>query len=63
MQNSAQKRKNSLFWGKIQLNCGRGEMADTLLSGGSERKLVRVQVSPTAPTSQAKADDERGGYF
>ena len=29
--------------------CACGEMADTLLSGGSERKLVRVQVSPSAP--------------
>lgn len=38
-------------------------MADTLLSGGSERKLVRVQVSPTAPTSQAKANNERADIF
>ena len=30
-------------------------MADTLLSGGSERKLVRVQVSPTAPTRALQA--------
>ena len=30
-------------------------MADTLLSGGSERKLVRVQVSPTAPTKALQA--------
>ncbi len=40
---------NLAFLLNFNLICACGEMADTLSSGGSERKLVRVQISPSAP--------------